>query len=116
MSGFIAIVDPSKRLLAEASVARMLGALASRGDRSEVRRDGECVLAVARFDWELGDGFSGPTLLVTDGDVSVVADASVYYRSDLVRALRSAGVSPSGASTAHLIAAAYRAWGADCTK
>ena len=116
MSGFIAIVDPSKRLLAEASVARMLGALTSRGDRSEVRRDGECVLAVARFDWELGDDFSGPTLLVTDGDVSVVADATVYYRADLVRALRSAGVSPSGTSTAHLIAAAYRTWGADCTK
>ena len=64
MSGFVAIVDPSKRLLAEASVARMLGALAARGDRSEVKRDGECVLAVTRFDWELAEGFSGPALVV----------------------------------------------------
>ncbi len=116
MSGFVAIVDPSKRLLAEASVARMLGALAPRGDRSEVKRDGECVLAVTRFEWELADGFSGPTLLVTDGDLSVVADASVYYRDDLLRSLHGAGVRPAGSSVAHLIAAAYRAWGSDCTK
>jgi asparagine synthase (glutamine-hydrolysing) len=116
MSGFVAIVDPSKRLLAEASVARMLGALASRGDRSEVKRDGECVLAVTRFDWELAEGFSGPGLVVTDGHVSVVADATLYYRDDLLRALRSAGVRPSGPTVAHLIAAAYRAWSTDCTK
>jgi asparagine synthetase B (glutamine-hydrolysing) len=115
MSGFVAIVDPSKRLLAEASVARMLGALASRGDRSEVKRDGECVLAVTRFDWELAEGFSGPGLVVTDGHVSVVADATLYYRDDLLRALKSAGVRPSGPTVAHLIAAAYRAWGTDCT-
>jgi asparagine synthase (glutamine-hydrolysing) len=116
MSGFVAIIDPSKRLLAEASVARMLGALGSRGDRSEVKRDGECVLAVTRFEWELADEFSGSALLVTDGDVSVAADASVYYRDDLVRAVRAVGVNPSGSSAAHLIAAAYRAWGTECTK
>jgi asparagine synthase (glutamine-hydrolysing) len=116
MSGFLAIVDPSKRLLAEASVARMLGALGSRGDRSEIKRDGQCVLAVTRFGWELADEFAGSSLLVTDGDVSVVADASVYYRGDLIRKLHSAGIRPSGSSAAHLIAAAYRAWGSDCTK
>src|SRR4051812_19341710 len=116
MSGFVAIVDPSKRLLAEASVARMLGALASRGERSEVKRDDECVLAVTRFGWELAEGFSGPALLVTDGEVSVVADATLYYRDDLLRALNSAGARPSGRTVGHLIAAAYRAWGLDCTK
>ena len=116
MSGFVAIVDPSKRLLAEASVARMLGALAPRGDRSEVKRDGECVLAVTRFEWELAEGFSGPTLLVTDGDLSVVTDATVYYRDDLLRSLHAVGVRPAGSSVAHFIAAAYRAWGSDCTK
>ena len=60
-------------------------------------------------------GFPDPTLLVTDGDLSVVTDASVYYRDDLLRSLRGAGVRPSGSSVAHLIAAAYRAWGSDCT-
>src|SRR5215211_3914972 len=96
MSGFVAIVDPSTRLLAEASVARMLGALASRGTQLDVKRDGECVLAVARFAWELEDGFAGSSAVVNDGDVSVVADATMYYRDDLVRALQSAGVSPVG--------------------
>jgi asparagine synthase (glutamine-hydrolysing) len=94
----------------------MLGGIASRGDRSEIHRDGESALAVTRFDWEMTDGFSGQTLIANDRDVSVVADATLYYRDDLLRALEERGVRPSGTSPSHLIAAAYRAWGVDCVK
>ena len=116
MSGFIAVVDPRKRLLGESGISRMLAALSSRGDRCEVRRSGESVLAVVRFEWELTDGFSGTAMIVNDGDLSVAADASVYYRKDLLHALAAAGVRPSGDTASHLIAAAYRAWGASCTQ
>ena len=116
MSGFFAIIDPTHRLLDEASVSRALAALAPRGDRFGVWRSADSVMAVARFDWELADGFSGASLIVNDGDVSVASDATVYYRDDLLRALAAANVRPSGTTTAHLVAAAYRAWGPDCTR
>ena len=114
MSGIVAIVGPNKSVAADVSLARMLGGIASRGDRSEIWRRGESVLAVARFDWELTDGFSGQVLVANDGDITVAADATLYYRDDLLRALRAKGVQPAGPSAAHLIAAAYRAWGVDC--
>ena len=98
----------------DASLTRMLGGIASRGDRSEIWRNGESVVGVARYEWELTDGFSGQTLVVHDRDLTVAADATLYYHADLLRRLRAAGVRPSGNSTAHLIAAAYRAWGVDC--
>ena len=92
----------------------MLGGIASRGDRSEIWRNGESVVGVARYEWELADGFSGQSLVVHDRDLTVAADATLYYRDDLLRALDAAGVRPSGTSTGHLIAAAYRAWGPSC--
>ena len=94
----------------------MLATLSSRGDRFEVWRSGESVLAIARFEWESAVEFSGDALIVNDGDVSVAADASIYYRDDLLRALSGANVRPTGRTPAHLIAAAYRAWGTDCTR
>jgi asparagine synthase (glutamine-hydrolysing) len=116
MSGFVALIDPSQRLLAEPSLVRTLAALSARGDRYEVWRSSESVVAVARFDWELAEEFSGPALVVNDGDLSVAADATLYYRDDLLRALDAARVRPVGRTPAHLIAAAYRAWGTDCTR
>ena len=116
MSGFVAVIDPSRRLLAEPSLVRSLAALSPRGDRFEVWRSNESVIAVARFDWELADEFSGTALVVNDGDISVAADATLYYRDDLLRALGGANMRPRGRTPAHLIAAAYRAWGTDCTR
>jgi asparagine synthase (glutamine-hydrolysing) len=81
-----------------------------------VWRSNDSVVAVARFDWELADEFSGTALIVNDGDLSVAADATLYYRDDLLRALAGASVRPRGGTPAHLIAAAYRAWGTDCTR
>src|SRR5688572_18222057 len=114
MSGIAAIVGPEFAAAGDLGLSRMLAAVASRGDRTEIWRDRESVLAVTRFEWELTDGFSGQALVVNDGDVGVAADATLYYRDDLLRALQAAGVRPSGKSPAHLIAAAYRAWGVDC--
>lgn len=116
MSGFIAVIDPTRQLVAEPSLTRMLAALSSRGERSEVWRNAECVLAVARFDWEMAEEFSGSALIVNDGDISVAADASIYHRADLMRALSAQRVAVTGRSAAHLIAAAYRAWGTNCAK
>jgi len=93
----------------------MLAALSDRGDNSEVVRRHDAVLAVVRFEWEMADGFSGQALVVTDGEITVAADATLYYRDDLLRALTDAGVRPVGTTPAHLIAAAYRAWGDECT-
>ncbi len=95
---------------------RTLAAIAPRGDRYEVWRSNDSVIAVARFDWELSDEFSGPALIVNDGDLSVAVDAALYYRDELVRALGAANVRPTGRTPAHLIAAAYRAWGPECTR
>ena len=114
MSGIVAVVGPEFAAEGDIGLSRMLAAAGQRGDRTEVWRSGESVLAVTRFDWELADGFSGQTLVVNDGEVGVAADATLYYRDDLLRALQAAGVRPSGGSAAHLIAAAYRAWGVDC--
>jgi asparagine synthase (glutamine-hydrolysing) len=114
MSGVVAIVGLDRTAPEDVGLARMLGGIASRGDRSEIWRNGESVVGVARYDWELIDGFSGQTLVVNDRDLTVAADATLYYRDELLRALDAAGVRPSGTSTGHLIAAAYRAWGVDC--
>src|SRR5690348_5110646 len=93
----------------------MLGAMVRRGaSQAGVWRQGSTVLAVARQRWEFGPGFSGPVLAVEDGDCTVVADASLYYRDDLRRKLAAQGVRPCGQTPSHLILAAYRAWGEAC--
>ena len=114
MSGIIVIVEPRHETIGDASVAPMLAAIADRGDRCEVIRRDDTVLAVARFEWEMEVGLSGNALVVTDGDITVAADATLYYCDDLLRALNGAGVRPRGTTPAHMIAAAYRAWGVEC--
>jgi hypothetical protein len=78
MSGFVAVIDPSGRLLAEPGLVRPMASLSLRGDRYAVWRSNESVMAVARFDWELVDEFSGPALIVNDGELTVAADATLY--------------------------------------
>lgn len=81
-----------------------------------VAPSGVAVLTVERQDWETGPSFSGDVAIVTDGTAAVATDATLYYREDLVRALRSAGVTPRGISPGYLILAAYRAWGLRCAE
>src|SRR6185436_19669430 len=73
-------------------------------------------LGVLRLDWESSSDFRGPAEIVSDGRLVVAADAALYYRDDLVARLREARVQPAGATPAHLILAAYRAWGESCVR
>ncbi|HSH45772.1 MAG TPA: asparagine synthase-related protein, partial [Longimicrobiales bacterium] len=99
----------------EGAVSAMLGAMRRRGAEAvDVWRTGDAVMAVARHDWELAPEFSGRALVAHDGPLAVAADASLYYRRDLLTALDAAGVVPRGPTPSHLILAAYRAWGDDC--
>lgn len=82
--------------------------------RPSIWHHGNALLGVARYEWEFGSDFSGGAGVVAEGDLAVVADASIYYREDLWRSLKRAGVTASGDTSSHLIAAAYRAWGTGC--
>lgn len=91
------------------AVRTLLGPMAGRGaDRVGIWRGEGAVLAVSRYDWEVDGGHSGPVTVVEDGDLVIAADAALFYRDDLLRAL--AG-SRAGATPSHLILEAYRAWG-----
>jgi asparagine synthase (glutamine-hydrolysing) len=94
---------------------RMLARAASRGaDAREVVAVGGAVLGVSRHAWECVPWIGGPATVGRAGHVSVVADAAIYYRSELEAALAATGVRPAGQSSAELIAAAYVAWGDAC--
>jgi asparagine synthase (glutamine-hydrolysing) len=88
-------------------------------DRVEARVADGAGVAAGRFAWELDTTNPGPILL-DDGIRVVVADASIYYRDDLRRAIRDVTATrpfpASGASAGHLILDAYRAWGAQCAR
>jgi asparagine synthase (glutamine-hydrolysing) len=95
---------------------RMLRAMKKRGaDHADVWRDegSGALVAVSRYAWEL-EMSSSDVLVAAEEDVVVAADAAIYYRDDLRRALRSEGVVAARDSAAHMILAAYRAWGDDC--
>jgi asparagine synthase (glutamine-hydrolysing) len=115
MSAILAIIPSDERPTSDALVGRMLSRMSSRGSaRAGVWREGGVVLAMSRDEWEFGAGFSGPVLIVQDGDYVVAADASLYYRDDLRRKLASKGVRPKGQTPSHLILAAYEAFGERC--
>ena len=94
----------------------MLGRMSRRGsERREVWYEDGVTLAVSRNEWELGDEFSGAIMLLVETDLVIAADGFLVYRDDLRRRLAAAGVEPTGPTTSHLIAAAYRAWEEDCS-
>lgn len=106
-----------KRTPSETVGRRMLEAMRTRGgDVSELRSFDGAMVAASRYGWECAPDFSGDTLVLEWDGLVVAADASLYYRADLRAALGRRGIVPSGHTTAHLIAAAYRAWGDDCAE
>ena len=108
MSGLLAIsrsVLASRHRLAVACLDR-LG-----GDESGVWSGDDASVMVTRKTWELGCDFSDRVLVLETPSCVVGADASLYHRADLVRALSAAGISLTGTSPSHLIAAAYQLWG-----
>jgi hypothetical protein len=92
--------------LSAAALESAVRDMASRGaERIEARAAEGAGLAGGRFAWELE---SAPDPIVVDDGVRVVtADASIYYRDDLRRAIRDAKLdrpfAPSADSAAALI-------------
>ena len=106
--------------LSTEALERAVREMATRGtDRIETRSVPGAGLAAGRFDWEVQTTAVGPIVL-DDGVRIVVADASIYYRDDLRRAIRQASSArpfeASGDSATHLILDAYRAWGSQCAR
>jgi len=106
-----------KRAPSETVGRRMLEAMRPRGtDVSEIRAFDGAMVAASRHGWECAPDLAGDTLVLEWDGLVVAADASLYYRADLRAALGRRGVVPPGDGAAHLIAAAYRAWGDDCAE
>ena len=115
MSVILAVIGGESAAFDDSTIYRALTSMrASRDDRFAIWRGPGVTLAVARHAWEMSPAFSGDALVVTDGEIAVVADASIYYCDDLRAALARAHVGVTGSSASHLILAAYCAWGADC--
>src|SRR5687767_889543 len=115
MTAILAMFANDGHTADEALVTRMLGRMGARGGAcSSVWREGGVVIAISRHEWEFGPGFSGPVLIVQDGDHVIAADASLYYRDDLRRKLALRSVRPKGQTPSHLILAAYQAFGEKC--
>ena len=90
----------------------MLAVMSRRGtERAHVRANGGGGLGAGRFVWECSDGFAGSETVYQSNGLLVAADATLYYREDLLRAL--GDERPHGGTVSHLIAAAYRKWGTD---
>lgn len=73
-------------------------------------------VGVARHAWELAPGLAGAARVAREADLLCVADASLYYRADLRRALAARHVTCESDDAATLILAAYRAFGAGCVE
>jgi asparagine synthase (glutamine-hydrolysing) len=117
VSVVLAVIGDSSATLDDATITRALASMrAAPSDRAAIWRGDGALLAVARQPWELSPTFSGDALVVTDGELAIAADASIYYRDDLRAALARARVAATGESASHLILAAYRAWGAECAE
>lgn len=114
MSLLLAIVSYARPLPDDAVVSRMLARGATRGaERLAAWRDEHAVLAVARHGWELAPAIGGRCAVAHDDDWVVIADAAIYHRADLWRALRAAGEQPTSGDSADLVRLALRAWGDD---
>lgn len=113
MSAILAVV--SADLPAPSVLDLMLGTMSARGtERRELRQSGRAVLGAGRFDWETRAIFSGDALVVSEGELMIAADASIYYQADLRQSLSQSGITVGGSTASHLILAAYRRWGESC--
>ncbi len=120
MSGILGVFGTSSRDVLPAEAGRpMLDPLRLRGqDREQVHREPSALVAAVRSEWERVPWLAGPTLITRHeaSGVVVAADAAIYYRDDLVRAIEAAGVDVRDREPAALIAAAYVAWGEACAR
>lgn len=80
-------------------------------ERSAVWLGDGAALGCRREPWQAAGGLGGPTLVAERGSVIVAADAALYYRAELRRAIAERGAETSSDDPAELIAAAYDALG-----
>jgi len=96
----LAVIGDNSAALDDAVIRRALTAMRNApDDRVAIWRSAGALLAVARQPWELSPSMSGDALVVTDGEIAVAADASIYYRDDLRAALARARVVVTGDDT-----------------
>ena len=115
MSAIIAVIKRGRPAHREELASRALLAMRQRGSgTSRIISCGEATLGIASDAWEMTTGREPALAVATEAGILVVADAALYYRADLLRGLRGRDAHPSGPTSAHLILAAYRAWGDRC--
>ena len=115
MSAIAAVFGVASVAPSPALARRMLDAMRNRGsDLTEVWVEDGALIAVARHRWEAADPHAGPSLIARAGDLLVAADATLYYRAELLEKLDRAGVRTADRSSSALILASYQAWGDDC--
>lgn len=116
MSGVLGVFTTDPRSPDAAMLHRMLRRLHSRGNRFDLSQDAGAAVAACWFAWENhGRATGAPAFAADDDGCVVVADATLYYRDDLLRRLPSRLRSAS-ATAAERILAAYRAWGERCAE
>ncbi len=114
MSAIAAAVGTGATAAAQAVVERALGAMRELGDDRESAAPAGAdrigiALGAATHDWERG--LRAGARVHAHGAVTVAADATLYHRADLRRAL---GLAPEGDSgDAELVARAWERWGLD---
>lgn len=100
----------------ERLVRASLEAMPRRGrDESRVWADAGVSLGAAWHSWQAGsvgqDPVSWAVPVAIRGACAIAADATLYYRDDLARAVEKAGVVLAGNAPSELILAAYNAFG-----
>lgn len=116
MSGFVGIVNFDGEPVDEELLRRLLARLAYLGpDASGMRVDGAAGFVHTLFR-TTHEATSGQQPLTVD-ELTIVADARIDAREELVRALRGAGYATSlDEPDVNLILTAYRAWGEECAQ
>jgi asparagine synthase (glutamine-hydrolysing) len=117
LSAFAAAVPRTRRSPpAEGGAVRaMVSRLRSRGAEHAILERRGAVLASAYHPWEASLRASAAGGVAVAGDLALVADASLYYRDDLRRAMAASGTRIGEADRAdRLVLAAFRTWGEAC--
>lgn len=117
MAGLAGIVNFDLRPVAAEAVTRMLRVAAHRGpDGLDAQARGQVGLGHARFALGGSDRARRQPVWLPDGSCGLVADARLYNRGDLLRALGNVPWIPGEPSDAEILLAAYERWGADAVQ
>lgn len=113
MSGIAVVFGPASPERHQ-TVRRMVSTMPERGDQLQVSSASDAaVLAACSATWQ--ERTSG-LAVGRFGDIAVVADATLYYRDDLLQKLHGRGVRPRSREPGDLIAAAVAAFGTSAPK